>query len=128
MTPLKRGRWVKPLDGAVALAVAVLSAWSFVAFRSGPGQRVSVYLENEKFGWFDLGADRKEWDIPTRLGPVRIAVGDGQAQILKSPCPGQRCVRAGAVHRAHGEVACAPARLLLIVEGEEKGAPDAVSY
>lgn len=132
MTTVDGTPWLRPLDLPAALLVAAASAWAFLAFRSAPGTRAVVYLEDRRYGWFDLGAEPGTLEIATRIGKVRVAIGNGEARVLASPCPGQRCVHAGAVRRVRGEIACAPARLFIEVEGDAPGGvgkgPDAVTY
>lgn len=126
------GAWFRPCDALVALVVAAASALACLALRGAPGARAVVYLDDREYGWYDLGAARRTLDVPSRIGKVRLEIGDGGARVTSSPCPNRRCIQTGTVHRLRGEISCAPARLLLVVEGEapdgREEAPDAVSY
>ena len=132
MTPPSQGRFLRPLDLLVVLAVGGASVWAFLGFTTAPGSRATLYLADRKYGWFDLHAAKRTLEVPTRIGTVRIEIGDGEARIVDSPCPNLRCVHTGAVRRIRGEIACAPARLLLVVEGDaaagEGDGPDAISF
>lgn len=124
--------WFRPGDALVALAVAAASAWACLGFRGAPGARAVVYLDDREYGWFDLRDARRALDVPTRIGNVRLEIGDGGARVASSPCPNRRCIHTGTVRRLGGEIACAPAHLLLVVEGRDPAgreeAPDAVSF
>jgi hypothetical protein len=124
--------WFRPGDALVALGVAAASAWACLAFRGAPGNRAMVYLEDREYGWFDLREAKRTLVVPTRIGDVRLEIGDGAARVAASPCPNRRCIHTGTVRRLGGEIACAPAHLLLVVEGGDPAggeeAPDAVSF
>lgn len=127
-----RGPWLRPLDAAIVLLVGAASVWGFLGFRTAPGSRAVIYLADRKYGWFDLQAAGRTLDVPTRIGTVRIGIGKGEVRIVASPCPNLRCVHTGAVRRLRGEISCAPARLLVVVEGDapagEDGNPDAITF
>lgn len=132
MSGTDRGRWLRPLDVLVALLVAGASVWGFLGFRTAPGSRAVIYLADRRYGWFDLQAAERILDVPTRIGTVRVTIGKGEARIVESPCPNLRCVHTGSVRRIRGEISCAPARLLLVVEGDAPGGkdgnPDAITF
>jgi hypothetical protein len=124
--------WFRPLDALILLLVGASSVAALLRFRTEPGVRAAIYLDEGGYGWYDLHAPSRVLEVPTRIGPVRVEVGDGSARIAASPCPGQRCVHTGAVARLGGETSCAPARLLVVVEGERSRGdaepPDAITF
>jgi hypothetical protein len=93
-----------------------------------------VYLDNQKYAWFDLNGAPQSHIIPTRIGPVRLEIGSGYARVLESPCPNKICVKTGTIRHGHEEVVCMPAHLLVVIEGDasldakKNGSPDAVTY
>lgn len=123
----------RPLDAIVAALIAAAAVWGFTAFRLAPAGRAVVYVGNAKFGWYDLQGAPRQVEVPTAIGTVTLQVGGGGARVLRSPCPNRLCVKRGTVRRAHGELICMPARLLVVLEGGEGGdarepQPDAVTY
>ena len=121
----------RPLDALIALAIAAASGWGFLAFRVSEGARAIVYIANAKYAWYDLAGKARHVDLPTRIGPVRLEIGEGAALVLSSPCPNKICVKTGKVSRVHGEIVCVPAHLLVVIEGPGDGSKagvDAITY
>lgn len=122
----------RPLDAAVLIAVGAAALWGFLAFRFSSAGKAVVYVGDARYGWYDLGGAARRVDVPTRIGPVTLEIGGGTARVAHSPCPNQLCVRQGTVRRAHAELICMPARLLVVLEGgegkDERGSIDAVTY
>jgi hypothetical protein len=121
----------RPLDALIALTIAAAAAWGFLAFRVSAGAKAIVYIANAKYAWYDLTGGKRLVDLPTRIGPVRLEVGEGAARVLSSPCPNKICVKTGKIAHVHGEIVCVPAHLLIVIEGAESGSKagvDAVTY
>ncbi|MEO7957941.1 MAG: NusG domain II-containing protein [Fibrobacteria bacterium] len=125
------GAFFRPLDAALVILVTAASAWGFVAFRVSAGSKAVVYIANAKYAWYELSGEKHQVDLPTRIGPVRLEVGEGAARVLSSPCPNKICIKTGKVARVHGEIVCVPAHLLVVIEGPEAGSKagvDAITY
>jgi len=121
----------RPLDAVILILVAAAALWGFLAFRFADAGKAVVYVGSVRYGWYDLGGAVRRVEVPTRIGPVTLEIGAGTARVVHSPCPNQLCVRKGAVRRAHAELICMPARLLVALEGgsENNASPvDAVTY
>ena len=88
-------------------------------------------MADKKYGWYELAGNKREVSIPTRIGPVRLEIGEGKARVMAAPCPNQSCVKTGDVRHAHEEIVCVPAQLLLILEGpagSSEGGIDAITF
>jgi hypothetical protein len=121
----------RPVDAVLVLLVSAASAWGFLAFRFSPAGKAVVYVGSVRYGWYDLGGALRRVQVPTRIGFVELEVGNGSARVIHSPCPNQLCVKQGSVRRAHAELICMPAHLLVSLEGGEGNSepqPDAVTY
>ena len=92
-----------------------------MAFRVSEGARAVVYVAEHKFAWYGLAGGKRVVEVPTRIGPVRLEIGGGSARVVSSPCPNRLCVKTGKVGRAHQEIVCVPARLLVSIEGADAG-------
>ena len=58
-----------------------------------------------------------------------FGIVNGKAAIVASPCSGQTCVAAGALHKNGQWTACLPNRVFILIEGAEgEDAIDAVSW
>ncbi len=56
---------------------------------------------------------------------LTVFVHDGQVEVLHSDCPGQDCVRSGAISRAGQSLVCLPAQVVIHLEGAVDG-PDVI--
>lgn len=127
----KSGTFFRPLDALMAFVIACASAWGFLAFRVSAGAKAIVYIADAKYAWYDLSGEKRQVDLPTRIGPVRLEVGGGAARVLSSPCPNKICVKTGKAAHVHDEIVCVPAHLLVVIEGPESGTKagvDAITY
>src|SRR4051812_1897363 len=128
----KARTFFRPLDAAVALLVGAASCWGFLAFTVSYGAKAVVYVSNKKFAWYDLSAKKQEITLTTRIGPVKIEIGDGSARVISSPCPNKLCVKTGSIRHSHEEVICVPAQVIIVLEsageGKGKGGVDAITF
>jgi hypothetical protein len=122
----------RPLDAAILGFIAAAALWGFLAFRFSAAGKAVVFVGDSRYGWYDLGGAVRRVDVPTRIGPITLEIGGGSARVIHSPCPNQLCVRQGTVRRAHSELICMPARLLVVLEGgasdPRERSIDAVTY
>jgi hypothetical protein len=123
----------RPLDALVLILVAAGAAWGFLAFRFSEAGKALVFVGGDRYGWYDLAGPSRRVEVPTRIGPVTLEIGGGAARVAHSPCPNRLCIRQGTVKRAHSELVCMPARLLVLLEGGAEGDPrepriDAITY
>lgn len=128
----RSGSFFRPLDAAITLLLAAASAWGFMAFRISEGSRALVYLSDKKHAWHELAGGKRIIEVPTRIGPVKLEIGEGSVRVLSSPCPNRLCVKTGKVGHAHQEIVCVPAHLLVVIEGAAsdggKGEVDAITF
>lgn len=124
----------RPLDALVIAVVAATSIWAFTAFVAADGARAVIFLGNRKFAWYDLAGPARLVDVPTAIGPIRLEIGEGSARVASTPCPNRICLKTGAIRRAHSEIICMPARMLIVLESDRPGkdrtggGTDAITY
>jgi len=107
---------------AAALMLLCLGSWAALGRRppgaqlviDSPGQSLRLPLDGDQV-LFPQGP----------LGVSRVEVQGGRARFAASPCPEQRCVLQGWIHRQGETAACLPNRVVLRLEGA--GALDALS-
>lgn len=117
-------RWDKVLI-AVLLG---LSAVGFAALGLLAGEATSVVVEQdgEVVGRYPLSGDFV-FAAHGPLGTTHVAIREGAAWIVDSPCAQQTCVRVGRIRRVGDVAVCVPNRVLARIEGKRDGeAPDAV--
>jgi hypothetical protein len=80
------------------------------------GKTLSIRSLNGEVLEADLGRPQII-DIEGPLGTTRIAIEEGTARIIESPCPHKLCIKKGRVSRVGDWVACIPNGVVLSVEG-----------
>jgi len=113
------------LAAALVLALFLLLPWKLRAPADGT---LRVVIDAD-------GHRRVEAFLPDRmveatgpLGTTRIAIENGRARIVESPCPGKLCIRMGSVGAPGESAVCLPNRVAVTVEGRAgEGGVDAIS-
>jgi hypothetical protein len=118
---------LKPFDIPVLAAAAALTLAIAVAVYSGEAASSRVIVRSPDKTWlFPLNAEERI-TVKGSIGETRIEIHNGRAAIVSSPCGGQICVAAGALHRNGQWVACLPNRIFLLIEGA-KDTVDATAW
>lgn len=125
---MNRKRFFKKWD-LIVVAALLLAAAALFLFRSGGGRRTAVIaVDGETLYEIELDSVKEAYTITLENG-VSVEVAPGEIRFLSSDCPGQDCVRCGALTRAGQAAACVPNKTLIALKGAPDGrAPDAVSY
>ncbi|MDR1972266.1 MAG: NusG domain II-containing protein [Treponema sp.] len=114
----------------LVIAVLGLALVLFSALRVyAPGSGVPrVVVEGEGRRWeFPLDAG-ETLTVGGPLGDTVVELRGSRVRVLSSPCAGQTCVAAGAIHR-HGQwIACLPNRVMVRLEASDQQELDAVSW
>jgi len=108
------------LDRLVVAVLLGVCLALFVAIGLRPaGETIQVLRDGEVVYNAPLSEERTV-DLNGPLGTTRLAIHNGQARILSSPCPTKVCIGMGAISH-HGEmIACVPNRLLVTIVGGER--------
>jgi len=119
----------KPLDiFVIALAAAITLALGGAVYSGGSSSSRVIIRGADKTWVYPLNAE-VQVDVPGPLGETRVEIHDGKAAIVASPCAGQTCVAAGALHKNGQWAACLPNRVFVLVEGADGSeAVDASSW
>jgi len=118
---MKIKTYLKPLDILVLALAAVLTAAVAGMAYSGEDSSLRVVIRGPDKTWvYPLDAE-VQVVVPGVIGETTVRIHDGQAAIVSSPCSGQTCVAAGALHKNGQWAACLPNRVFVLVEGAEGG-------
>jgi hypothetical protein len=122
LTPLWRR--LTGLDCAIVLLLLLATVFAFSLLGdNGAGERVVVEQDGRILFRAPL-AERRTVAFSGPLGFTEVAIEDGGARILASPCPHKDCMAMGTARR-HGDfLACVPNRLLVRIEGGSGAAAD----
>ena len=97
------------------LLLLLLSSALAIAFAFWPRSLagvVSVSLHGQEVAAFRLDEDRT-YELPTKDGIVVIAIKDGKAGIVSSPCPNQHCMKEGFKNEEGSSIVCVPEEVAL---------------
>ena len=113
----------KPLDFVVAIPALGLVIASFFWVYTDADDRGMVNLKGENGEWvFPLDAE-ETMVISGPLGDTVVAIHEGAARVVSSPCVNQTCVAAGVVRSPGQWTACLPNRVMVYI-GEGTSADD----
>jgi hypothetical protein len=106
-------------DWLVMIMSLAVIFWMFQTFwHASPAAKVQVRLANQVVGTYSLNQQR-EIHVHGPLGESVIAIRDGQARFLKSPCTGQYCVHHGWLKRAGQVAICLPNQVSLTLQNAQ---------
>lgn len=109
---------IKPADILIfALVLSATIASALLIYGGKTGRSSMVRIESPHGSWlYPLDRDTII-EIPGTLGNTTIAIQNGSASIIASPCPNQTCL-SGPKIQNHGDWnACLPNRIILRGEG-----------
>ena len=118
---------LKPLDIPVIVLAAALTL--FVGNYGLKTASSKVVIKGQDKTWiFPLEAEELV-SVAGSLGETTVAIQNGRAAIVSSPCSGQTCVAAGGLYKNGQWTACLPNRVFILIEGAKgEGKVDAESY
>lgn len=102
----------------VILCVA-LGLWLLRGLTAGTGGSVTVTVDGETVGTYDLSKDR---EIVLNGGTNILEIRDGEAFMKEANCPDQICVHQKAIRTKGSSIICLPNRVVAeIRDGSEDG-------
>jgi hypothetical protein len=107
----------------IALLLAGSAAGAVWLGRAPAGGRAVVQAGDRIEGEYPLDESRR-LRVSGPLGETEIAIEDGAARIVASPCARKMCVRMGAARRARQTIVCVPNRVIVRIEGEHAGSDE----
>ena len=114
------------LGAMLVLCLVFLGIWLY--FSGGSGDTVTVTVDGEVYGTYDLSEDR---EIPVEKEGVVcnvVRIRDGQAYMEEADCPDQLCVKQGRISADHATVVCLPNRVVVEISASDtsQGEEDAL--
>ena len=129
-TSVKQPGWPSPPSAGdiVLVAAVLLTAAGLLVARPGGGtpRTARVQVGDEVVHLLPLEEEARV-EVTGPVGVSRVAVEEGRARVLDSPCVQQICVRRGWLREVGDLAVCVPNRLVVRVEGEGKRSFDGVS-
>jgi hypothetical protein len=123
------GRWWRPADVLIVLAVTALSAFLIFTSVAGAGAssglKVRIIVNGKEAKVLPLDRD-KTLTIEGFQGESRIEINGGRVRMVDSACPDKLCVREGWISRDGQSIICLPNRVVIEVKSGA-GGPDAVN-
>lgn len=107
------------LSVTIMLVAILLYILSLV---QGVGSRVVVTVDGNYFGSYLLSENRKVQINQTN----QLEIKDNVVRMIQAKCPDQICVNHMPIKKTGESIICLPNRVIVTIEGEEKGGLDAV--
>jgi hypothetical protein len=112
---------------AVLISLLVVGGFSLYAY-TGRAGTAEVVIEASGSQWiYPLEPVRKE-TVMGPLGETVIAIENGRAAVVDSPCPDKLCVHMPAISKPGQWIACLPNRVFVRVRGTSGEKIDDISY
>lgn len=113
---MKRKTWF----WIVLLTVLAAASAGVYLLRGTPGRLAVVYVDGEAVRTFDLDAAAIPYEetIVTPDGYNTVRVSRDGVSVTAADCPGQDCVRQGAIHDGLVPIVCLPHRLVIEIEDD----------
>ncbi len=118
---------MKPLDYVTLLFAAALVAAISTAVYGGGG-RTTVLVTAPDAEYLFASTVQETITVDGPIGQTVVAIADGGARVVSSPCDNQVCVLTGYVERAGRWIACLPNRVFVSIESGSLTDVDARSY
>ena len=118
--------YAKWMDGVVLLIFAGVLAAAPLSLTKRSGDAYLVITSPDGEYMYPLGTDA-EYSVAGRIGASRIAVKDGKAFFVDSPCPNKTCVQSAPLSTNGAWAACLPNDIFIRIEGGGSET-DAVAY
>jgi hypothetical protein len=113
---------LRPFDFGILIPAFGAVLVSFVLVYSGAGFQQTIHLKGEGGEWIFPDDAAETVTVAGPLGGTLVAIQNGTARIISSPCANQTCVAAGPIQSRGQWAACLPNRVMVFI-GDEAGAP-----
>ena len=87
----------------------------------GTGDAVLVIREGQEIDRVPLTEEVQSRVYSGRGYTLRVEIREGSVRVTETNCPGQDCLRTGAIHRPGQRIICLPAGIVMELTGESSG-------
>jgi hypothetical protein len=114
---------LRPFDFGVLIPACGAVLASFVLVYSGAGTRYTIQLKGENAEWVFPKDAAETVSVAGPLGDTVVAIQNGTARVISSPCANQSCVARGAIRLQGQWAACLPNKVMVFI-GADSDARD----
>lgn len=114
---------LKPFDFGILISAFGAVLASFVFAYSGADARYTIRLQGAGAEWVFPQDAEEIVTVAGPLGDTVVAIKNGAACVLSSPCVNQTCVAAGVIRHQGQWTACLPNKVMVFIEGAEARNP-----
>jgi hypothetical protein len=91
-----------------------------------PGRNAAIFVANRLVAEWRLN-ENAEREIAGRHGLLRLRIENNSICVIDSSCPEKICIRQGRISRRGEIIVCVPNETVVIIDGKEGNAFDAVT-
>ncbi len=110
---------IRPLDSIIIVFILISTGLAFYLLKGNTGSKAEIHLGSKRIARFELQGDDRIKLIDTRIGQIKVRVGNGSIQVLSSPCDQKICILQGAIHNTHEHIVCLPAQMYISIVNSE---------
>jgi hypothetical protein len=118
----------KILDFPLILAAAGFCVFLFFLAAGQSSGKLLVEIKTEKQTYLFPLDENRTFVAEGPLGGTLVAISDGEAHVVDSPCKEKICIQAGQIKKAGEWIACLPNKVLVAIKGKPDEKIDVVSY
>lgn len=106
---------LRPFDFGILIPAFGAVLASFIVVYSGTDTRYSIHLKGEAGEWIFPKDAAETLSVAGPLGDTIVAINNGAARVLSSPCANQTCVASGLIRSPGQWAACLPNRVMVFI-------------
>ena len=110
-------------DFIVLFLVVAATVFCAMQVYGNNGSALHVVIQGRNGSWVYPINQTVQIDVPGPLGLTTVALKDGTAQVIASPCANQTCVTSGHVQKGGQWIACLPNAVFVRVESRDSMQP-----
>ncbi len=120
------------LDALIVIALTAAAMGAYFLIDKETGSHAEVYINNRKAAAFNIEGPVQLKEVDSRIGKIKLKIGEGAIQVVESPCTHKICILQGAIKETNEHIICVPAQLhITVVNNNSKKTNeqiDAISY
>lgn len=115
---------IRPFDLiVVSLILVIICMLALFLREKDVGKKAEVYVGKNLYAVFNLDKEEEIKEIETKIGTVRLKVGNGKISVHSSPCRNKICMLRGEISHSHERIICLPTKMTIriINDAEDSG-------
>jgi hypothetical protein len=113
-------RFFTAVDFLLIITLLAASAASIPVLQNGRPKILEIYRDNRLIATYPLSESR-EIEVKGPAGSMTISINQARADVTRSSCPHQICVKSSAIDKSGSQIVCAPNHILIQISSPKNG-------